>query len=121
MATTGNHFQRLPKRGHISWWMKKKPVLHQSTKNYKQVLSNYQPVFLLPVRSKIFERLLWNSMYKHISDNIILSPSQSSFCTGDACINQLLSINYGILHSFGEGMETRAIFFWQSLAQRTYL
>ena len=68
------------------------------------------PVSLLPICSKIFERLICNSMQKHISDNNLLSPNQSGFCTGDPCINQLLSITYYIFHSFDEGMETRAIF-----------
>ena len=49
-------------------------------------------------------------MYKHISDNNLLSPNQSGFRTGDSCINQLLSITYDIFHCFDEGMETRAIF-----------
>ena len=49
-------------------------------------------------------------MYKHTVDNNLLSPNQSGFRTGDSCINQLLSITYDILHSFDEGMETRAIF-----------
>ena len=79
-------------------------------KNDKQILSNYRPVSLLPVCSKIFERLIYNSMYKHISDNNLLSPNQSGFRTGDSCINQLLSITYDIFHCFDEGMETRAIF-----------
>ena len=68
------------------------------------------PVSLLPICSKIFERLICNSMQKHISDNNLLSPNQSGFCTGDPSINQLLSITYYIFHSFDEGMETRAIF-----------
>ena len=79
-------------------------------KNYKQILSNYQPVSLLPGCSKIFERLIYNSLYKHISDNNLLSPNQSGFCTGDPCINQLLSITYDIFHCFDKGMETSAIF-----------
>ena len=49
-------------------------------------------------------------MYKHISDNNLLSPNQSGFRTGDSCINQLLSITYDIFHCFDKGMETRAIF-----------
>ena len=49
-------------------------------------------------------------MYKHISDNNLLSPNQSGFRTGDSCINQLLSITHDIYHSFDEGFETRAIF-----------
>ena len=43
----------------------KMTMLHQFT---KKVLSNYRPVFLHPVWSKIFERLIYNSVYKHISD-----------------------------------------------------
>ena len=79
-------------------------------KDDKQILSNYRPVSLLPVCSKIFERLICNSMYRHISDNNLLSPNQSSFRTRDSFINQLLSITYDIFHSFDKIMETRAIF-----------
>ena len=39
-----------------------------------------------------------------------MSPNQSGFCTGDSCINQLLSITHDIYHSFDEEFETRAIF-----------
>ena len=39
-----------------------------------------------------------------------MSPNQSGFCTGDSCINQLLSITHNIYHSFDEEFETRAIF-----------
>ena len=58
------------------------PILHQSTKKYKQILSNYRPVFLLPVCSKIFERRISNSTY--IIDNNLLLPNQSGFHTGDS-------------------------------------
>ena len=51
-------------------------------KKYKQILSNYRPVFLLPVCSKIFERLISNSTY--IIDNNLLLPNQSGFHTGDS-------------------------------------
>ena len=90
---------------------KKANVTLIHTKNDKQILSNYRLVSLLPVCSKIFERLIYNSMYKHISDNNLLSPNQSGFRTGDSCINQLLSITYDIFHCFDKGMETRVIFF----------
>ena len=89
-------------------WKKANVVPIHKKKNDKQILSNYRPVSLLPVSSKILERLIYNSMYKHISD--LLSPNQSGFRTGDSCINQLLSITYDIFHCFDEGMETRAIF-----------
>ena len=49
-------------------------------------------------------------MYKYISVNNLLPPNQSGFCSGDSCINQLLSITHDIYYSFDEGFETRAIF-----------
>ena len=49
-------------------------------------------------------------MYKYISDNTLLSPNSSGFCTRDSCINQLLSITYDNFHCFEEGMETKATF-----------
>ena len=63
---------------------RKKPILYQSTKNDKQIVSNHRLVSLLPVSSKIFERLIYNSMYKHTSDNNLLSPNQSGFHTEDS-------------------------------------
>ena len=83
----------------------KKPMLYRSTrKNDKQILSNYGLVSLLPVCSKMFERPIYNSMYKHISDNNLLSPNQSGFCTGDLCVNKLLSMTYDTFHCFDEGI-----------------
>ena len=77
----------------------KKQMLYQSTKrNDQQILSDYRPLSLLPVCSKIFERLIYNS------------PNESGFRTGDSRINQLLPITYDIFHCFDEGMKTRATF-----------
>ena len=77
---------------------KKSQCCTNPQKNDKQILSIYRPVSLLPVCSKIFERLIYNSIYKHITDNNLLSPSQSDFRTGGSCINQLiLTISFTVL------------------------
>ena len=47
--------------------------------NDKQILYNYRRFSLLPVCSIIFERLRYNSIYKHIVNNNFLSPNQSGF------------------------------------------
>ena len=80
--------------------MEKSQCCTNPQKNDKQILSNYRPVSLLPVCSKIFERLIYNSMYKHISDNNLLSLNQSGFRTGDLCVNQLMSVTYDIFQCF---------------------
>ena len=88
----------------------KKQMWYQFIKSDKQIVTNYSPVSLLPVYSKIFERIIYNAMYKYISDNNLLSPNRSDFLTGDSYINRLLSITHYIYHPFDEEFETRAIF-----------
>ena len=57
-----------------------------------QTLKNYCPVSLLPIRGKILEGLLFNEMLNFFIKNKLFSSNQSSFKTGDSCINQLLAI-----------------------------
>ena len=89
---------------------KKRMQYRLKKKNDKQIVTNYWPVSLLPVCYKIYERIIYNAMYNYISDNNIFSPNPSGLCTGDSCINQLLSITHHIYYSFNEGFETRAMF-----------
>ena len=65
-------------------------------KSDKQNIKNYRPVPLLPIQSKIFERLIFNEMFKSfISDNLI-SPNQS--------------ITHEIYKSFDDGLEVGGAF-----------
>ena len=59
---------------------KKANVVPIHKKGDKQILKNYRPVPLLPICSKIFERLIYNEM----------------LCLVSFCINQLLSITHNI-------------------------
>ena len=76
-------------------------------KNDKQCTKNYRPVSLLPICSKIFERLLFNELYKFLNENDLLSSNQSGFRPGDSCINQLFSITYEICQFFDNDFEVR--------------
>ena len=44
-------------------------MLFQVIKNAKQSIANYQPISLLPIRGKIFARLLYNEMFDFIIIN----------------------------------------------------
>ena len=79
-------------------------------KNDKQCIKNYRPVSLLPICSKIFERLLFNELYKFLNENDLLSSNQSGFRPGDSFINQLLSITLEIYQSFDNDLEVRGVF-----------
>ena len=54
--------------------------------DYERV-KNYRSVSVLPVFSKIFEKLIYNAMFKQFLDNILISSNQSGLKPGDSCIN----------------------------------
>ena len=58
----------------------------------KNLIKNYRPVSLLPILSKIYERVIYNVLFNYFKDNKLCAPSQSRFLPGDSCIAQLLSI-----------------------------
>ena len=79
-------------------------------KGDKQNIKNYRPVSLLPICSKIFERIIYDNMLKYFLDNNLITPKQSGFRPGDSCINQLLLITHDIFTSFDNGLEVRGVF-----------
>ena len=91
---------------------KKANVIPIHKKDEKNLLKNYRPISLPPVFSKIFERLIFNSIYNYLLTNKLLSPYQSGFKPGDSCSNQLISITHEIFSSFDnyKSFETRGVF-----------
>ena len=68
---------KLKKAFPILW---KKAMLFQFTKKgEKDLIKNDCPVLLLPIFGKIFERLIFNSLFKYIDENELLNPNQSCF------------------------------------------
>ena len=100
------YFQLLHRQWYIPCKWKKANVVPI----YKKTLKNYRPVSLLPIWSKIFERLLYNEMFDFFIDKDLISANQSGFKLGDSYINQLLSITHNIYKSFDDGFEVRGVF-----------
>ena len=65
---------------------------------------------MLPICSKIFERIIYNNTYKYLIDNNYISQNKSGFKSGDSCITQLVSITGDILNSLDEDLEVRGVF-----------
>ena len=89
---------------------KKANVVPVHKKGNKQCLENYRPIYLLPICSKFFERLIYNEMFTFFSENNLISPNQSGFRPGNSCVNQLLAITHEIYKWFDEGFEVRGVF-----------
>ena len=51
-------------------------------KRNKQGLKNYSPISLLPICSKIFERLIYKEMFTFFTENNLISPNQSDLGLG---------------------------------------
>ena len=103
-------FRSCIKTGEFPAEWKKANVIPVHKKGDKQTIKNYRPISLLPICGKIFERLLFNEMFKFFIENDLISPNQSGFRPGDSCINQLLSITHDIYKSFDNGFEVRGVF-----------
>ena len=66
--------------------------------------------FLLPASGKIFERFLYDSMFKFFTENSLISQKQPDFKPSDSCTNLLLSITHQIYKSFDDGHEVQSVF-----------
>ena len=75
---------------------KKGNIVPVYKKNSKQLVNNYRPVSLLPICSKFFEKVIFDSIVNFMIQNNLLNSCQSGFRPNDSCINQLISITHTI-------------------------
>ncbi len=92
--------------------LKRANVVPVHKKNAKNVKTNYRPISLLPIFGKIFEKLVYNSLYSHLVSCDFLNPNQSGFRPGDSTINQLISITHTIFQAFdcNPPLDVRAVY-----------
>ena len=76
----------------------------------KNIVTNYRPISLLPLCGKIFEKIIYDSMYTHIFGNNLISDKQSGYRRNDSTVKQLLSITHKIYKAFDDGEEIQAVF-----------
>ena len=78
----------------------------------KKIIKNHRPVSLLRICCKIFEKIIFNSLFKYSEYKKLLNCNQSGFRSGDSCVRQLLSITHEIYESFdaNPSLEVRGAF-----------
>ena len=79
---------------------KKANVVTVHKKEENDLLRNYRPISLLSGFSKVFERIIYNSLFNHLIGSKRFTPSQSGFLPRDSCIAQLLAIIHKIQTNF---------------------
>jgi hypothetical protein len=81
-------------------------------KEDKQLVKNYRPISLLPICGKIFEKLIFDSLFSYLVSNNLITKNQSGFVPGDSCTNQLLYLVNEIHEAFEDpkSLEVRAVF-----------
>ena len=87
-------------------------IIPANKKESKKLVKNYRPISLLPIFGKIFEKVIYNSLFKYFLENNFLSDKQSGFRAGYLCSSQLLAITHEIYKSFdvNPSLETRGVF-----------
>ena len=64
------------------------------------MFKNFWPYISAANLWKIFEKLIFNEMFKFFIENEFISLNESGYKSGDLRINQLLAINHEIYKSF---------------------
>jgi len=82
---------------------KRSMIIPVAKKSNPTVYSDLRPISIIPVLSKIFEKLLASQLNQHLSESNILPECQSGFRAGYGCPGALLSINDDIISSIDRG------------------
>ena len=56
-------------------------------KGDKQLIGNYRPISLLPLCDKIFEKIIFNNLYEHLTTHHLITKNQSGLRPGDSTTN----------------------------------
>ena len=76
----------------------------------KSNVSNYRPISVLPIISKVIERTVHNQLYAYLCRRNILSDSQFGFRPNHSTTTTLLEVQDYILNNMDKGFATGVIF-----------
>ena len=73
-------------------------------------VNNYRPISLLPSLSKIFEKIVFDRVYKHITTHSLLTERQSGYRPGHNTQMQLVHLTHSLYESLDRGMDYTVIY-----------
>ena len=84
-----------------------KPLLK---KGDKESVANYRPISLLTSFSKVFDRIIYERLLKHIETNNILAVEQFSFRTSSSTEKASYKLTDNVLNALNNRMKVGSIF-----------
>ena len=72
--------------------------------------SNYRPISVLPVLSKVFERIILNQVKQFIDNHEVYQSTQSGYWKGHSCITVLLKLRDNIQCALNNSKVAIALF-----------
>ena len=105
-------FQSILNDGVFSDDWKKSNIAPCHKRDSKNLIKSYRPISLLAIFSKVFERLICNSLYNYFIQNKLFTECQSGFVPCDSCVPQLPSIIHEIYNSlnYNPSVDIRGVF-----------
>ena len=79
-------------------------------KDSKSDINNYRPISLLPIVSKILEKIVFKAVYNFLHANSVLSKHQSGFRPNDSTVNQLAFLYHEFCKALDEKKDIRIVF-----------
>ena len=73
-------------------------------------MTNYRPISILPVFSKLLERIVYNRVYNYITEQKLLFPKQFEFQSNHSTEHAIVEFVDNILKSFDKGDMTLGVF-----------
>ena len=92
--------------------MEKANVVPVHQKDRPIMINYYRPFSFFPIFGKLFERVIYNSLFNYFQSNRLFTHSHSGFLPGDSRVAQLLSIIHEIQAAFNENptVDVRGVF-----------
>ena len=66
--------------------------IYTTEDTHRQKCENYRPISILPIISKIFERSVFNQLYKYLNENCLFSKYQSGFRRKNSTLSALIQM-----------------------------
>ena len=73
-------------------------------------LNNYRPISIIPVVAKVFERIVYNQFYEYLTENNLISSSQSGFRSFHSTATALLEATDSWAFNIDKGNVNAVVF-----------